>query len=61
MATITVPNFKKENELIIPTFDKKKKEEDQEEPKTQLEKDFPNMSVSEIIDTGGKGYTKEGS
>jgi hypothetical protein len=25
MATITVPNFKKENELIIPTFDKKKK------------------------------------
>jgi len=59
MATITVPNFKKENELIIPTFDKKKKEEDQEEPKTQLEKDFPNMSVSEIIDTGGKGYTEE--
>ena len=59
MATITVPNFKKENELIVPTFEKKKKEEDQEEPKTQLEKDFPNMSVSEIIDTGGKGYTEE--
>ena len=59
MATITVPNFKKENELIVPTFEKKKKEKDQEEPKTQLEKDFPNMSVSEIIDTGGKGYTEE--
>ena len=38
---------------------RKKKKEDQEEPKTQLEKDFPNMSVSEIIDTGGKGYTEE--
>ena len=59
MATIIVPNFKKENELIVPTFEKKKKEKDQEEPTTQLEKDFPNMSVSEIIDTGGKGYTEE--
>ena len=59
MATIIVPNFKKENEVIVPTFEKKKKEKDQEEPTTQLEKDFPNMSVSEIIDTGGKGYTEE--
>ena len=59
MATIIVPNFKKENEIIVPTFEKKKKEKDQEEPTTQLEKDFPNMSVSEIIDTGGKGYTEE--
>ena len=59
MATIIVPDFKKENELIVPKFEKKKKEKDQEEPTTQLEKDFPNMSVSEIIDTGGKGYTEE--
>jgi hypothetical protein len=59
MATITVPNFKKEKELIVPKFEKKKKEKDQEEPTTQLEKDFPNMSVSEIIDTGGKGYPEE--
>ncbi len=25
MATITVPKFKKENELIVPTFKKKKR------------------------------------
>ena len=59
MATITVPNFKKENELIVPKFEKKKKEKDQEEPITQLEIDFPGMSVSEIIETSGRGYTEE--
>jgi hypothetical protein len=36
-----------------------KEEEEKLKPQTQLEKDFPGMSVSEIIDTGGKGYSKE--
>jgi hypothetical protein len=38
---------------------KSSKTQEQEKPQTQLEKDFPGMSVSEIIDTGGKGYSKE--
>ena len=62
MATITVPSFKKQNKITIPSF--AKEEEDkinqlEEKPKTQLEEDFPGMSVSEIIETGGKGYTQE--
>jgi len=36
-----------------------KEEEEKVKPQTQLEKDFPGMSVSEIIDTGGKGYSEE--
>ena len=37
----------------------KEKEEKIVQPQTQLEKDFPGMSTGEIIETGGKGYTKE--
>ena len=65
---IQIPDFDKKKKIIIPDFDKKKKivipdfEKEIKEievPKSQLEKDFPNMSVSEIIETGGKGYTEE--
>jgi hypothetical protein len=38
---------------------KSSKIQEQEKPQTQLEKDFPGMSGSEIIETGGKGYPKE--
>jgi hypothetical protein len=38
---------------------KSSKTQEQEKPQTQLEKDFPGMSGSEIIETGGKGYPKE--
>ena len=38
---------------------KSTKPEEKEKPQTQLEKDFPGMSGSEIIETGGKGYSKE--
>ena len=38
---------------------KSSKTEEEEKPQTQLEKDFPGMSGSEIIETGGKGYPKE--
>ena len=38
---------------------KSSKTEEEEKPQTQLEQDFPGMSGSEIIETGGKGYPKE--
>jgi hypothetical protein len=44
---------------ILDPLEKEKEEEEKLKPQTQLEKDFPGMSVSEIIDTGGKGYSKE--
>ena len=54
---IQIPDFEKKKKIVIPDFEKEIKEI--EVPKSQLEKDFPNMSVSEIIETGGKGYTEE--
>ena len=38
---------------------KSSKTEEEEKPQTQLEQDFPGMSGSEIIETGGKGYSEE--
>ena len=54
---IVIPNFNKKKEIVIPDFEKEIKEI--EVPKNSLERDFPGMSTSEIIETGGKGYTEE--
>jgi hypothetical protein len=54
---IVIPDFKKKKEIVIPDFEKEIKEI--EVPKNSLERDFPGMTTSEIIETGGKGYTEE--
>lgn len=54
---IQIPDFNKKKEIVIPDFEKEIKEI--EVPKNSLERDFPGMTTSEIIETGGKGYTEE--
>ena len=55
--TIQIPDFNKKKKIVIPDFEKEIKEI--EVPKNSLERDFPGMTTSEIIETGGKGYTEE--